>query len=326
MPDDFRPTATIETLKRRAQVMMRIREFFQVHEYWEVETPLLSQDTVVDAYLDPFEVDIRDENNKTNGTRLFLQTSPEFAMKRLLASGADRIFQISKAFRRGESGNQHNPEFTMLEWYAVGETYQQQMDFTESLVRSLADLDRQPFLRLTYDEAFKSTVGEPVINKSSTQLLKLAETHKLAIPESLDRDDVDGLLNLMLAELVEPQLGNQRPTFLMDYPASQAALAQVKPDGTVAERFELYIDGIEFCNGYQELTSETELLDRNQKANRLRRKDNRNSLPEHSRLLDAMAFGLPDCSGVALGIDRLMMWLLKTPSIADVIPFPFPRA
>lgn len=344
MPDnsnDFEPTAKIEILKRRSALLSQIRRFFELAEYWEVETPLLSHDTVVDAHLDPFRVAVDDAGKQT----VFLQTSPEFAMKRLMASGADRIYQITKSFRRGELGSRHNPEFTMAEWYAVGETYHQQMDFVESLLRSLHEFSSENFRRITYADAFAAVFSTDVAGLDCDGLKSLAQAHGIDIPKGFANDDRDGLLNLLLAECVEPQLGvvgagrisgvaaadastgGSLPTFLYDYPASQSALACVRNETPpVAERFELYIDGIEFCNGYQELTDADELRSRIQTENTIRVREGLQALPISSRLLAAMDSGLPECSGVALGIDRLAMWLFNCDSLADVIAFPFDRA
>ncbi|MCL4109488.1 UNVERIFIED_CONTAM: hypothetical protein GTU68_024385 [Idotea baltica] len=320
--NDFQPTARIDILKRRSVLLANIRNFFHSNDYWEVETPLLSHDTVVDAHLDPFRVATADDSPQS----VFLQTSPEFAMKRLIASGADRIYQITKSFRRGELGKRHNPEFTMAEWYAVGETYHEQMDFVEGLLRSLQDFDDQPFARVTYADAFAATFATDVIDMDASQLTTLANAHQIDIPTGTATDR-DALLNVLLAEQVEPQLGIKTPAFLYDYPASQSALAQVRNESPpVAERFELYIDGIEFCNGYQELTDANELRHRITRENSIRVREGFTELPANSRLLNAMDSGLPGCSGVALGIDRLAMWLFDCDSLSDVIAFPFDRA
>lgn len=320
--NDFQPTADLETLKRRSALLSQIRDVFRANGYWEVETPLLSHDTVVDAHLDPFRVAIAD--NSTD--HVFLQTSPEFAMKRLIAAGADRIYQITKSFRRGEFGKRHNPEFTMAEWYALDETYHQQMDFVESLLRSLHNFDNTPFARVTYAEAFANAFSTDVVSLNAHQLLDLAKTHHIDIPVGT-ATDCDAILNVLLAEKVEPQLGRQTPAFLYDYPASQSALARVRRQTpAVAERFELYIDGIEFCNGYQELTDPGELRERIANENAIRVREGLSELPTTSRLLNAMESGLPDCSGVALGIDRLAMWLFARDSLSQVIAFPFDRA
>ncbi|QDT47533.1 Elongation factor P--(R)-beta-lysine ligase [Symmachiella dynata] len=326
MTADFLPTADLRLLKYRAELLRRLRETFNNHGYWEVETPLLSQESVVDAHLDPFVVE----------QRYFLQTSPELGMKRLLTAGADAIFQITRAFRRGEQGRLHNPEFTMAEWYRSGDTYHDQMDFVEQLIREVAvdspensglQLTDTPFPRRTFDEVFRDTLGCGVKNKSCDELRLLATERQLTIPETLDVDDRDGWLNLLLAELVEPHLGRQGPEFVYDYPASQAALARLDPaDPLVAQRFELYINGLEICNGYDELTDADELRQRIAYESAKRTREGLPPLPEPQRLLAAMEYGLPNCSGVALGFDRLMMVLTGSDNIADVTAFPITRA
>ncbi len=334
---DFVPTATLETLRIRAQILDHLRQLFRDSGYLEVETPLLSWDTAVDAHLEPYAVTQAQAPGQPN-SELYLQTSPEFGMKRLLASGAQAIFQICRVARRGESGRIHNPEFTMIEWYRVGDTYRDQMQFTESLVRSAlaatgkathseTQLASTAFGRRTFDQAFARHAGRRVLNASLDELRSLATQHALAAPESLEPDDRDGWLNLLLSHVVEPKLGQEHPEFVYDYPASQAALARVRPDNPpVAERFELYIDGIEVCNGYDELTDADELRQRIATQNQLRIGAGHRALPTGSRLLDAMDCGLPACSGVALGFDRLLMLGMHRTSIADVIAFPISRA
>ncbi|TWU11556.1 Elongation factor P--(R)-beta-lysine ligase [Symmachiella macrocystis] len=326
MTADFLPTAELRLLKYRAELLLRLRETFNNHGYWEVETPLLSHESVVDAHLDPFVVE----------QRYFLQTSPELGMKRLLTAGADAIFQITRAFRRGEYGQLHNPEFTMAEWYRSGDTYHDQMDFVEQLIRAVAvdspeysglQLTDTPFPRRTYDEVFCDKLGCGVLDKSCDELRRIATERQLTIPETLGDDDRDGWLNLLIAELVEPHLGRQGPDFVYDYPASQAALARIDPaNPLVAQRFELYIHGLEICNGYDELTDPDELRQRIISESAKRAREGLSPLPEPRRLLAAMECGLPNCSGVALGFDRLMMVLTGSNNIADVTAFPITRA
>jgi lysyl-tRNA synthetase class 2 len=333
---DFRPTASLDTLRRRAAALHALRQFLDAAGYWEVDTPLLSGDIVVDAHLDPFIVPVGGRERK-----MFLQTSPEFAMKRLLAAGADAIYQIGKVFRTGESGRLHNPEFTMAEWYRVGDDHHAQMDFTEQLVRHLlaairstggngsrpvSDFGPQPFERLRYDAAFERHAGQPVLTADVAELQALAKRHGLHPPESLGTDR-DGWLNYLFAELIQPRLGHERPAFLLDFPATQAALAVVRAEPVpVAERFELFVAGVELCNGYHELIDPVELRRRAAAQNRVRTADDRPALPEDSRLLAAMEHGLPACSGVALGFDRLFLLASGHEAIADVIAFPFERA
>ncbi len=335
----FRPTASWNVLQARAALLQVVRRFFDVRGFCEVETPLLSHDVCVDAWLDPFIVPHAGGRADRQG-RMFLQTSPEFGMKRLLAAGADAIYQITRSFRRGESGGRHNPEFTIVEWYRVGNTLAQQIDLVEQLVQSVADhvADAGPdslrasrravsFRRIAYNDAFAEFAGHPVLESSTVELRALADRLGVAAPESLAADDRDGWLNLLLAEVVEPALKRQEGVVLYDYPASQAALARVRPEQPlVADRFELYLDGMEICNGYRELTDPDQLAARMQAQAEKRRAAGLSDLPADSRLIDAMRAGLPDCSGVALGFDRLVMWRLGLQQIADVIPFPWDRA
>ncbi len=346
---DFRPTARLPVLRLRAEMLDWLRQFFRRQGYWEVETPVLSHDVCVDAWLEPFRVD---PGESRGDSPLYLQTSPEFGMKRLLAAGADAIFQITRAFRQEEVGPLHNPEFTIVEWYRVGDTYLQQMDLVEQLtvefdehmetaVRTIEGLREildgrtkrcpgrrsRPFERLTYDEAFRQVVGEGVMSKSVSDLKRMAGERCLEAPTSLRDDDRDGWLNLLLAEVIDPWLAERGALFVHDYPASQSALATVRQaDPPVAERFELYVDGIEICNGYQELTDAHELRRRQSEHSRLRRQEGLPCLPEESRLLDAMGAGLPACAGVALGFDRLLLTGAGLSELRDVIPFPIERA
>ncbi len=335
MSKPFPSAASLETLQQRSSLLETLRAFFRRHAFWECETPLLSRDIVIDANIDPLET--TDDRRQT----LYLQTSPEAGMKRLLASGAEAIFQVTRSIRRGESGRLHNPEFTMVEWYRAGDSYREQMDFTEQLVRtvyaagnhlspgaSAAGLAEKPFERLTYDSAFDQFAGSRVLTLSANDLVNLARERGIVAPPAMAVDDRDGWLNLLLAELVEPHLGKQTPQFLMDYPDTQAALAQVRDDHPpVAERFELYDQGIELCNGYTELTGADELARRRDHELELRSLAGKSAIAAGPQFLDqAMRHGLPACSGVALGFDRLVMLALGLSDIADVIAFPADRA
>lgn len=332
-PDtNFAPSATLETLRQRAEVMQRVREFFRARGYWEVETPALSRDIVVDAWLEPFSCEFRPEGVVTGGETLYLQTSPESGMKRLLAAGAEAIFQISRVFRNSEQGPMHNPEFTMLEWYRAGDTYHGQMDLVEALVRDVLTqaehgprIADQPFQRLTYDELFERSLGQRVLRLSPVELGELARSLELTPPSGLSsRND---WLNYLLAERAESWLEMQPPTFVSDYPDTQSALARVRPgQPAVAERFELYFQGIELCNGYQELTDAGELRRRIEREQAVRLGAGRRELPVPEWLLAAMEYGLPESSGVALGLDRLILLALGKTSIQEVIAFPWQRA
>lgn len=334
----WRSSARWSVLQQRSRLLDRLRQFFIARGYWEVETPLLSRDTCIDPWIDPVAV----VDPRVAEGPLFLQTSPEFHMKRLLAAGAEAIFEVTRSFRRGESGARHNIEFTIAEWYRAGDAYHDQMTLVEALVRDLAacelpsagecappasELPAAPFPRLTYDEVARQALGTSLLDKSTPELIELARVAGLVVPVSLPPSDRDGWLNLLLAERMEPWLAMQPACFLIDFPASQAALARVRPDQPpVAERFELYLNGLELCNGYQELTDPEELAARMTQNNQIRMAAGADSLPVQSRLIDAMRQGLADCSGVALGFDRLVMWRLGLSDIRDVLAFPFDRA
>lgn len=310
----------------RADLLRRLRQFFFERDFLEVETPLLSADVVVDLHLDPFHTTrAPDPREPEQGRRLWLQTSPEFAMKRLLASGGEAIYQVTKSFRNGEEGDLHNPEFTIAEWYRVGDAFAQCMNFTSELCESL--LNRGPAERISYADAFQRYVGLDPHSAETSELIQKATEHGLSPPASLPPDDRDGWLDFLLVELIQGQLGQGRPTLLYHYPPSQAALAKVTADvPPVAERFELYVAGIELANGYHELLDAAELARRNRQANASRTALGKPVLPENSRLIAAMRHGLPDCCGVALGFDRLVMVAAGAKTLAEVLTFPIDRA
>jgi lysyl-tRNA synthetase class 2 len=314
----YLPTASLKNLKLRAELLNRLRSFFLGHDFWEIETPILSADTVVDRHLDPFCVEIEKR-------RYWLQTSPEFGMKRVLAAGARAIYQVSKVFRRDEVGPLHNPEFTMVEWYRVGDGMLEGIQFTSDLCEKL--LTRGPAEKITYREAFSKYVGIDPFVVETKKLIETVRQLEISYPESMSEEDRDGWLDLLLVEKIQPHLGFERPAILYDFPASQAALSLVRQENPpVAERFELYVEGIELANGYHELLDAGELRRRNRAANELRVADGKTPLPEESRLLDAMQSGLPPCIGVALGFDRLVMLAVGAKTLAEVIAFPFDRA
>lgn len=323
--DQWRPSASIEMLRRRAELLAAVRQFFDRRGFLEVDTPAISADTVVDRHIEPFSTGVPAEVGKPP-RRLWLQTSPEFAMKRLLAAGAEAIYQICRVFRLGERGPLHNPEFTMVEWYRRGDDYRQGMSLLAELAEEV--LGRGPTERMSYAEAFSRYVGLDPHRASVAELREAAQRHGIAWPESMEQnDDGDAWLDLLLTECVQPHLGVGRPTIVYDYPASQCALARVRNDDPpAAERFELFADGIELANGYHELCDPDELRRRNERINRQRRADGTDLLPERSRLLRAMEAGLPECTGVALGFDRLLMVLCRAATIDEVIAFPFDRA
>ena len=305
--DDFTPTASWANLRLRAELMRRLRDFFDHRGFLAVETPLLSHDTVVDRHLDPLPVMVFDDPRTPDmGRTMWLQTSPEFGMKRLMAAGAEAIYQVTRSFRAGERGRLHNVEFTIVEWYRRSDSMQAGMGLLSELAESLLDLG--PAEPVSYREAFVQHVGIDPLTAQAQALVRAARDRNLSLPESVAETDRDAWLDLMLVECVEPHLGCDQPTILYDYPASQAALALVRDeDPPVAERFELYVRGVELANGYHELTDPEILRSRIATANRQRADDDKCSLPETNRLLAAMEHGLPACTGVALGFDRLVM-------------------
>jgi len=317
-PSVYGPVATPDMLRLRARLLGRLRAFFEAQDFLEVETPLASADTTVERHIEPVPVTI-------HGRSLWLQTSPEFAMKRLLTNGLPAIYQVTRAFRDGELGARHNPEFTIVEWYRTQDTMEQAMDFLGSLCQHLlaTSLPQQ----LSYREAFQQHLDLDPFTVTDRVLLKRIAGLDVTPPGDWRNMDRDSWLNLLLADFVEPHLGMDGPTILYGYPPSQAALAQVRPGSPpVAERFELYLNGIELANGYHELLDAPELLRRSQRSNQQRLGDGNQALPENSYLLQAMEAGLPDCCGVALGFDRLVMLAAGATSIEEVLTFPFDRA
>jgi len=318
----FRPTASLPAMRLRAGLLKQVRSFFDSRGFLEVETPLLSADTVVDAHIDPVPV-AWPGGAAGAPQKLWLQTSPEFCMKRLLAAGSGAIYQICKAFRSGESGSRHNPEFTMLEWYRDGDDLDAGMRLLSSLAEEI--LQTKPAALVTYRDAFMQYAG---IDPFTATDQSLAELGSQAAPEfhtsgPLPRDE---WLNLLLAVKVEPHLGCDGPTILYHYPASQAALAKVSGEPAVAARFELYINGVELANGYDELLEPAELTRRSQANNLIRQANGQPLLPVKSQLTAAMQAGLPACSGCALGFDRLVMLAGGYTSLDQVLAFPIDRA
>ncbi len=322
--DHWRPTASLSALRLRARLLDRVRSFFRQRGFLEVETPLLSADTIVDRHLEPFPVASPGTGHRNDAVR-WLQTSPEPAMKRLLAAGAEAIYQVTRAFRQHEQGRLHNPEFTIVEWYRVGDDADQGIILLSDLCETL--LGRGPAGRLSYKQAFEQYVGVDPHTVPVEVLEETATGLGISVPPGLVCNDRDGWLDLLFAERVQPNLGRQWPVVLCDYPASQAALARIRPGHPpVAERFELFVDGVELANGYHELTDPEEFQRRVEQQNLLRRGEGKPELPRASRLLAAMQHGLPSAAGCALGFDRVVMLAAGAKSLAEVMAFPFSRA
>ncbi len=318
---DWRPTASKEMLRLRAETLAKIRAFFAEHEVMEVETPLLASAPVTDLHLHALSCRYRGPG-ADHGRELFLQTSPEFAMKRLLAAGCGPIYQICRAVRDGEAGRRHNPEFTILEWYRPGWNHHRLMDEVDELLAALLGCGSGE--RLSYAATFERYAGVQVFDETDTALRLRVQELGLSDVGGLSRDD---LLNLVLTHVIEPKLGHCQPTFIHDYPASQASLARVRGGNPpLAERFEVFAEGLELANGYHELVDATEQRRRFTTDNATRKSQGLPAVPIDERLLAAIEHGLPNCAGVALGVDRLIMLASGAHNIEDVIAFPIDRA
>ncbi len=290
----------------------------------EVETPSLSAATVTDPHLHSMSC-LYTGLSAPEGRRLYLQTSPEFAMKRLLAAGSGPIFQICKAFRDNEEGRHHNPEFTLLEWYRPGFDHHALMNEVDELLGEL--LGTASADRWCYAEVFERYVGVNPHSASPEQLARRALELGLKDVAGLATGSRDDWLHLLMSHRVAPHLGRDRPSFLYDYPASQVALARLRAGNpSVAERFEVYVNGVELANGFNELTDAEELRRRFESDLDERRVAGSSSVTPDERLLDALASGLPACAGVALGVDRLVMLAAGAETLAEVIAFPVERA
>jgi len=319
--DMWRPTASPDALHLRAEILAKIRAFFAEREVLEVETPLLAAAPVTDLHLHALSCRYRGPG-ADDGRTLFLQTSPEFAMKRLLAAGSGPIFQICRAFRDGEAGLRHNPEFTVLEWYRPGWDHHRLMDEVDGLLATT--LGSRTAERLTYAAAFDRYAGVGAVTDSDDSLRARVKDVGVDDVDGLSRDD---LLDLVLTHVIEPRLGHSQPTFIHDYPASQSALAKVRDgDPPLAERVEVFVEGIELANGYHELNDPVEQRRRFEADIEARRERGLPEVPIDEHLLAALEHGLPDCAGIALGVDRLLMVAAGTRDLADVIAFPVDRA
>ncbi|USD41320.1 elongation factor P--(R)-beta-lysine ligase [Vibrio sp. SCSIO 43135] len=323
MQSSWQPTATIQQLKQRAETLKLIRHFFELRNVLGVDTPAMSHATVTDVHLHTFQTEFVGPGY-AGGQSLYLMTSPEFHMKRLLAAGSGCIYQICKAFRNEENGRYHNPEFTMLEWYRVGFNHHDLMDEMDELLQLV--LKSEAAERITYQNAFISVLGICPLEADMGELKKVAA--KLGLSDIAEPEqDRDTLLQLLFSIGIEPEIGQSKPVFVYDFPASQAALAKINErDNRVADRFEVYFKGIELANGFHELDNPVEQLSRFEQDNALRVKMGLKPQPIDHNLIDALKAGLPECAGVALGIDRLIMLALGCEHIDDVTAFPLPRS
>ncbi len=323
--DHWQPSATLDALRQRAALMGRLRCFFAGKGVLEVETPLLSAAATTDPQIHSFATRYEGPG-VAQGRPLYLATSPEFAMKRLLAAGSGSIYQICKAFRQGEAGRLHNPEFTLLEWYRPGFDHFQLMDEVEALVAYAivgpsADVRAE---RVTYAALFQRQFGLDPHRVSETQLAQTAANiPSLTGVSGLDRN---GWLDLLMSHVIQPRLGLDRLTFVYHYPVSQASLARIQPatenTPAVAERFELFYRGVELANGFHELTDGHEQQRRFERDLRHRQAQGLPCVPMDEHLLAALREGMPACSGVALGLDRLFMVASGLARLGDTLAFP----
>lgn len=315
----WQPSASFESLQQRAELLASVRQFFAQRGVVEVETPLLSASTVTDPSVNSFSVAVENAPSRTR----FLQTSPEYAMKRLLAAHEKPIFQICKAFRAGEAGSRHNPEFTLLEWYRPDFDHHALMDEVEALL--VACLGELNVTRCSYQQLFLTQLNVDPFTATADNLEVIARQH-------LDAGDMRGgkdmWLDLLMSHVVEPLLKEMPLVFVYDYPASQAALSQiVEVDGQqVGQRFEAYLYGVELANGYCELRDSREQRSRFEQDNVKRSEQGMPRQPLDEHLLQALEHGLPACSGVALGIDRLLMAASGQNEMRSVLAFEWERA
>lgn len=319
----WQPSAPVANLLKRASIMATIRRFFSDRGVLEVDTPSMSQATITDVHLVPFQTHFVGPG-VAQGMTLYLMTSPEYHMKRLLAAGSGPIYQLCRSFRNEESGRYHNPEFTMLEWYRPHYDMYRLMNEVDDLLQQVLECESAE--TLSYQQAFIRHLDVDPLSADKTQLREAAA--KLDLSNVADKEeDRDTLLQLLFAFGVEPHIGKERPAFVYHFPASQASLAQISTeDHRVAERFEVYYRGVELANGFHELTDADEQRLRFEQDNRKRAAVGLPQQPLDEHLLAALAHGMPDSSGVALGVDRLIMLALSAERLSEVIAFSVDRA
>lgn len=303
-----------ETLTARGQLLRQLRSFFESRGFLEVSTPCLTADAIVDRFIQPFAI----EDDSLPQEKMFLHTSPELAMKRLLVAGMEAIYQVSPVFRRGDRGAWHNVEFSMLEYYRVNDDWETGMSLLNELARET--LERGDAEIISYRDLFLREVGFDPFTIAEAKLRFIADDLQIVYPESL-RDDKELWIDLIFAEAIQPKLS--QPVIVHSFPLWQAQLARCK--NGVAQRFELYASGIELANGYSELTDAAEHRARLEHVNTMRLHDGYDALPQRF-FLEAMQHGLPKSSGCAVGIDRLLAVKLGATSLDEILPFPIEKS
>lgn len=322
----WQPSCDLKQMQKRAKMLALIRQFFAHRGLLEVETPLLCQATGTDPQLDFFSSKYYQSANEKV---LFLQTSPEFAMKRLLAAGTGSIYQICKAFRNSEQGRFHNPEFTLLEWYRVGFNLHQLMDEVALLISQVL----QPawvikkIKKISYYELFLQKTGLNALEYNPQAYKSYALAKSIPEAVALCEHNPDLWLDFIFSHKIQPTLMNDQLYLVYGYPASQASLARINVDDPrIADRFEVFINGIELGNGFFELAEVTEQTLRFEQEIDIRKINKLTPVTKDTRFLAALKAGLPACCGVAIGLDRLLMLLTSTATIDDVLAFPVDRA
>lgn len=324
----WRPSASMMALRERAQLLRKARTYFDAQGVMEVETPMLSGSATVDVYIDSFVTEFCPIGHGKSQL-CYLHTSPEFSMKRLLSAGSGDIYSLGRVFRNGEAGGRHNPEFTMLEWYRVGMNDRLLMDDLAGLLSSVCNF--KEVRRCSYGELFEETLGLNPYIASDESLSQLVRDKVDAKLQGLERNDC---LDLLFSKFIEPNLGagnsgSLEGVFVYDYPASMSVLARLSTnrDGhPVASRFELFVNGVELANGYHELLDTEEQEKRFEEDQQKRQERGYDIYSYDKNMVEALAHGMPDCAGVAMGVDRLLMLMLGVANIADVLAFDFGRA
>ncbi len=316
-PASTNSSSRLAILRDRAHMFAQVRHFFSTKEVLEVDCPILSASASIDAH-----IDLITAHTQCSPTPCYLHSSPEYGMKRLLAEGIGDIYQLSHVFRDGESGKRHNPEFTMIEWYRQSFSYQQMIDETMDLITLF--IGKQKRTQLSYRDALKQYANIDYVTMTEQQLLQVIQENNIPTYPQIEDEGKDALLNVLLGTLVEPHLGSDDSLCALTYyPATQAALAKTEQhnDEKVALRFEIYYQGLELANGYCELTDAAEQRQRFIESNNERVKLGKDAYPIDEHFLAALEKGIPDCSGVAVGFDRLMMLRHGITNIDKVIPF-----
>jgi len=321
----WQTTSTRKILHTRANVISIIHGFFNNIGVLQIDTPVLSQFANSDPSIESFKINT---SNSLGSQDYFLHTSPEFAMKRLLACDIGSIYQICKVFRSAEQGRYHNPEFTLLEWYRLDMDHFDLMDEIELLLEKINS--KYPFYnnveRISYQNLFLEYINIDPLNSSRQDLIKVIEKNKDYSVHDISSLNYTDLCDILMSHLIQSKMPDKSVIFVYDYPATQASLARLNNDQLTARRFEIFVSGIEIANGFHELTDAQQQYDRFLNDHKNRIKAQQEVFPIDENLIQALQHGLPNCAGVALGLERLLMLLVNAKHIREVLAFPFDRA